>query len=293
MTSARAERTQAEELLASVRNDLAAAEASVKSLEAERDGLRSSHESIDSLNSRVAELEEQLAAALDAATEARARADEAERRVLDLESLAQDAPSIAGSPEGSASSGGSQEIELRSQLRDLESQLLQSEARARSAYAATEAAEAALRMAKEEGFIPSMHSEQEFRDLRARLEDVTGRADQAERSLAKAEADLAALRAGVDPDALADPLAAVDPVDDAVEPVADPAPSDEGGRSPERGADPSGRRLLGRGPPTLERPELPEVGGRGEREEGPRRRLVSTLTRANARTRLPGSPARP
>ena len=178
-------------------------------------------------DSKVAELEEQLAAAHDGATEARARADEAERRVLELESLAQDAPSIVGPPDGSASSGGSQEIELRSQLRDLESQLLQSEARARSAYAATEAAEAALRMAKEEGFIPSMHSEQEFRDLRTRLEDVTGRADQAERALAKAEADLAAHRAGVDPDALADPLAAVDPVHDAVEPVADPAPSDK------------------------------------------------------------------
>ena len=90
-------------------------------------------------------------------------------------------PRSSAHPDGSASSGGSQEIELRSQLRDLESQLLQSEARARSAYAATEAAEAALRMAKEEGFIPSMHSEQEFRDLRTRLEVVTGRADQAER----------------------------------------------------------------------------------------------------------------
>ena len=84
-------------------------------------------------------------------------------------------------------------------------------------------------MAKEEGFIPSTHSEQEFRELRARLDDVTRRADQSERSLSKAEADLAALRAGVDPDAVADPLAAVDPVDDAADdpavPVSEAVPS--------------------------------------------------------------------
>jgi hypothetical protein len=151
---------------------------------------------------------------------------EAERRILEGESLSHAAAPVAQPSEGSSDPEATEGSDYRSQLRDLESQLLQSEARARSAYAATEAAEAALRMTKEAGFLPSMHpSGEEFQELLTRLDEMTGRADQAERSLKRAEADIAALRAGVDPDALVDPLPAVEPVGNSPEPAADPAPS--------------------------------------------------------------------
>jgi cell division septation protein DedD len=94
---------------------------------------------------------------------------------------------------------------------DLELRLEQSEARARSAYTAAEAAEATLRNARDRHLVPSAHSDTEFGELQALLESVTRRADEAERARRTLEADLAALRQGVDPNAVADPLADVAP----------------------------------------------------------------------------------
>jgi hypothetical protein len=66
-------------------------------------------------------------------------------------------------------------------------------------------------MAKEQGLISSTHTDEEYRKLRTRLDEMTRRADEAEQALRTAEANLAALQAGVDPDGVADPLDAVAP----------------------------------------------------------------------------------
>jgi hypothetical protein len=97
--------------------------------------------------------------------------------------------------------------ELETEIAELGAQLALSQSRARSAYAATEAAEAALRMAKERGIVPSSHTDEEFTQLHALLDDMTRRAERAELALNKTAADAAAYEAGVDPDAVADPLA--------------------------------------------------------------------------------------
>jgi hypothetical protein len=105
--------------------------------------------------------------------------------------------------------------------------------RARSAYAATEAAEAALRMAKEQGIISSTHTDEEYRKLRSRLDEMTRRADESQRALRTAEADLAALRAGVESDAVADPLDAVrEPVGAAIPPGTETPAPENGERGP-------------------------------------------------------------
>ena len=64
-------------------------------------------------------------------------------------------------------------------------------------------------------------------------------------ALKKTEADLAALRAGVDPDALADPLAAVDPIDEPEAPAPAAAPPTPDAAPTTASTPPDRRRLLG------------------------------------------------
>ena len=112
--------------------------------------------------------------------------------------------------EGSAPSADGATAELEALVADLELRLEQSEARARSAYTAAEAAEATLRMAREGSIVPSTHSDQELRELKTLLEKATKRADEAEQARRTMEADLAAYQAGVDPNAVVDPMASAD-----------------------------------------------------------------------------------
>ena len=105
-------------------------------------------------------------------------------------------------------------------MAELESRLEQTEMRARRAYAAAEAAEAALRFAKDRGEViasdPQM--EHEVGRLRAQVGELMKKLAEAEDGKARALADVAALRAGVEPDALRDPLA------ETPSPAEEPAP---------------------------------------------------------------------
>ena len=84
---------------------------------------------------------------------------------------------------------------------DLELRLEQAEMRARRAYAASEAAEAALAYEKERrmSLAPTVEAETEAKELRDRISDLLDRVNVAVDARRKAEADLAAFRAGVEP----------------------------------------------------------------------------------------------
>jgi hypothetical protein len=112
-------------------------------------------------------------------------------------------------------------------------------------------------MAKEQGIISSTHTDDEYRKLRSRVDDMTRRADDAQQALRTAEADLAALRAGVEPDAVTDPLDAVDQ-SSAVE--ADqreqPAPDEPAGEAAQDEHQPDEQTVEGEGEP-------PSIGSGG------------------------------
>lgn len=239
----------------------AQAEADLGAARAQLSGLGQAHEA---LRERLEELQnagQALGQPVNAdAAEAVARAEDAEaklgaataqlqnleeahealrERVEELQRASSDSGSRAAS-----SSGDVATAELEALVAELELRLEQSEARARSAYTAAEAAEATLRMAREGDFAPSAHSDDEYRQLKRLLEAATRRADEAERTARTLEADLAAVRSGVDPNAVTDPMAPADSADGPG--VADaPAPADGPGITDAWAADSAGSKGSG------------------------------------------------
>ena len=87
-------------------------------------------------------------------------------------------------------------------------------------------------MAREGSIVPSTHSDQELRELKTLLEKATKRADEAEQARRTMEADLAAYQAGVDPNAVVDPMASADAA--AAEAHGEPEAPDAGAWEPTR-----------------------------------------------------------
>ncbi len=192
---------------------------------------------------------------------------------------------------------------------ELEESLEQTEVRARRAYAAAESAEAALRFAKERGEVivtdPAM--EQEVTRLRAQVAELMKKLGDAEQGQRRAQADATALRAGVDPDALTDPLGdeppspvsegagsastgRVRPDEAEVDPIADSAEDEIAPRSEDVPA--SDAEADDRGSGWAAQAARP----RGPQQEGPRpegrRRLALSTVRLSARIPSPASRGR-
>ncbi len=185
---------------------------------------------ITRLRAQVTELEEKVGQKLGQAdptelARARARIDELEMALAAGASPATQPAS--GSSTTDPGVGGATDVTIA----ELEDRLEQTEVRARRAYAAAESAEAALRFAKERGEVivtdPAM--EQEVARLRAQVAELMQKLGETEQAERRAQADATALRAGVDPDALRDPLGDEPPSPEAdapgaskLEPIQDP-----------------------------------------------------------------------
>jgi len=192
--------------------------------ESKVDSLAADHEAA---RSTVAELEEQLAASAhqrgqaEAATKgARLEAETLRGEIAELQEQlvaaaagANAQASAEGSPatDDAATGEPSDVAELQAELAQTRARLEQTEMRARRAYAAAEASEAALQYAKERGGLfvaPTDASTDETAGLREQVSELLTKVRTEEDLRRKAEADLLAVKAGVDPDAVADPLAA-------------------------------------------------------------------------------------
>ncbi|HVF07531.1 MAG TPA: hypothetical protein VNC60_03045 [Actinomycetota bacterium] len=90
--------------------------------------------------------------------------------------------------------------QARTEVAELEARLDQAEMRARRAYAASEAAEAALAYEKERrmSLAPTVEAEEESSSLRHQVAELVDRLALADEAARKAQADLAAARAGVE-----------------------------------------------------------------------------------------------
>jgi chromosome segregation ATPase len=178
----RAQLVDAQGELARVNADLATARSDTADLERELEALRTVEPPPLSDTAATLVLERD---------EARNEAEQRRNRLAGVESsIGED------QPPHTASDG-----EGRGEIADLELRLEQAEMRARRAYSASEAAEAALAYEKERrmSLAPTVEAETEANELRNRVAELLDRVNVAVDARRKAEADLAAFRAGVEP----------------------------------------------------------------------------------------------
>ena len=164
--------------------DLVAAHSAAKAAEKELEDVR---------GTQVPSLRDATEALRVERDEARNEIEQMLLRTAELESSAADAPA------GQVADADSEA--LHAAVADLELRLEQAEMRARRAYSAAEAAEAALAYEKERrtGMAPAGEAETEANALRQRMAELLDRVAVAEEGARKAQAELADVRASVQP----------------------------------------------------------------------------------------------
>jgi chromosome segregation ATPase len=222
-----------------VKGELAHAQAELDRMNGELAAARSENESVrreleDVRTSEASAASEEMSNLRTERDQAVTEVEALRKRITELETrtVGEGQAVAADQPQGDPTAAGPSQDEadtagLRETIADLEVRLDQAEMRARRAYAASEAAEAALTYEKERrmSLAPTVEAEEESHSLRQKVAELLDRVAVAEEATRKAHADLAAVRAGVEPKEPGEEIASGTEADE------EPANEDAAGRS--------------------------------------------------------------